>query len=173
MKYNLKNYIRNIPDFPKKGILFKDITPALMSPEVFGWICDTLAERYRDRKFDKIAGIESRGFFFASVLAYKLKKGFIPLRKPGKLPWKTISESYSLEYGTTALEMHCDAVSQGEKILIVDDLLATGGTASAAARLVEQRGGSVEEILFILELSELNGRKKLGGRTYYSLISFK
>ncbi|MBU8921154.1 MAG: adenine phosphoribosyltransferase [Bacteroidales bacterium] len=165
--------IREIPDFPRKGILFRDITPALLDPLTFRMISEEMTERYRDAQFDKIAGIESRGFFFASVLALNLSKGLIPLRKPGKLPWTTVSEDYSLEYGTSGLEMHVDAVKDGEKVLIVDDLLATGGTAAAAARLIEKQGGEVAELFFVLELKELNGARQLGGRPYSSLIEFK
>ncbi|MBN2185696.1 MAG: adenine phosphoribosyltransferase [Candidatus Krumholzibacteriota bacterium] len=170
--FDLKKYIRDIPDFPEKGILFRDITPALESPEAFGWICDTLAKRYSGYGIDKIAGIEARGFLFGSVLAYKLSKGFIPVRKPGKLPGETISESYSLEYGKATLEIQIDAVSAGEKILIVDDLLATGGTAAAAAKLLGNAGGRVIEILSIIELTDLKGREALSGIPLYSLISY-
>ena len=172
MSFDLKKYIRDIPDFPEKGILFRDITPALDSPEAFGWICDTLAQRYSGYDIDKIAGIEARGFLFGSVLAYKLGKGFIPVRKPGKLPGETVSESYSLEYGKATLEIQIDAVAAGESILIVDDLLATGGTAAAAAKLVENAGGRVIEILSIIELTDLKGREALSGIPLYSLISY-
>ncbi|MCK4538504.1 MAG: adenine phosphoribosyltransferase [Candidatus Krumholzibacteria bacterium] len=165
--------IREIPDFPSKGILFRDITPALLDPNTFRMISEEMTKKYREMQFDKIAGIESRGFFFASVLALSLGKGLIPLRKPGKLPWNTVSEDYSLEYGTSSLEMHVDAVSAGEKVLIVDDLLATGGTAAAAARLIEKQGGEVAELFFVLELTGLKGSEQLGGRPYSSLIEFK
>jgi adenine phosphoribosyltransferase len=169
---DLKKVIRNIPDFPKQGILFRDITPALLDTDAFEEICNLLCERYRDRPFDKIAAIEARGFLFASVLAYRLKKGLIPLRKPGKLPWKTVSESYALEYGEATLEMHEDAVLEGERILLVDDLLATGGTAAAAVKLIEKLGGSVEEIAFVIELTDLEGRDKIGTTPVFSLLSF-
>lgn len=172
MEQDLSRWIRDIPDFPEKGILFRDITPALLDPEAFKQICDSLTERYRERKIDKIAGIEARGFFFASVLSYNLGIGMIPLRKPGKLPWKTISRSYSLEYGKATVEMHEDAVSEGEMVLLVDDLLATGGTAAAAAALIESRGGVIEEIAFVIELSDLGGRKQLGDRPVYSLLTY-
>ncbi len=172
MNPDIRKWIRDIPDFPEKGILFRDITPALLDPIAFKSICDSLVERYQDRKIDKIAGIEARGFFFASVLAYKLGKGMIPLRKPGKLPWKTVSRSYSLEYGSAALEMHEDAVSENERILLIDDLLATGGTAAAAAELIESRGGVIEEITFLIELSDLSGKEKLGGRPSFSLLTY-
>jgi len=172
MDFDLKKYIRDIPDFPKQGILFRDITPALSCPEAFKAICDTLSERYSEYKIDKIAGIEARGFIFGSILAYKLDKGFIPLRKPGKLPDKTASVSYDLEYGKASLEIHLDAVDKGDSVLIVDDLLATGGTASAAAELIEKAGGNVTEIVSIIELSDLDGRKMLSGHPFYSLISY-
>ncbi len=172
MNQDISKWIRDIPDFPQKGILFRDITPALLDPSAFISICDSLIERYKEREIDKIAGIEARGFFFASVLAYRLGKGMIPLRKPGKLPWKTVSRSYSLEYGEAAIEMHEDAVSEGERILLVDDLLATGGTAAAAAGLLESRGGVIEEIAFVIELSDLGGKEKLGGRPSFSLLTY-
>ena len=172
MAPDLKSRIRDIPDFPKKGILFRDITPALLDPAAFSEICDKLTERYEGTEIDKIAGIEARGFFFASVLAYRLAKGLVPLRKPGKLPWKTISRSYALEYGEATVEMHEDAVSEGERILLVDDLLATGGTAAAAAGLIESVGGIIEEIAFVIELSDLKGREQLGDRAIHSMLIY-
>ena len=172
MNKDLKSVIRNIPDFPKQGILFRDITPALLDIEAFEEIIDLLCDRYRDLPIDKIAAVEARGFLFASVLAYRIKKGLIPLRKPGKLPWKTVSESYALEYGEATLEMHEDAVLKGERILLVDDLLATGGTAAAAVKLIEKLGGKVEEVAFVIELTELAGREKIGDTPVFSLLSF-
>jgi adenine phosphoribosyltransferase len=172
MDLDIKGWIRDIPDFPEKGILFRDITPALIDPIPFRGICDSLIGRYRGRQIDKIAGIEARGFFFASVLSYSLGIGMIPLRKPGKLPWKTVSRSYSLEYGKATVEMHEDAVSEGERILLVDDLLATGGTAAAAASLIESRGGVIDEIAFVIELSDLGGRGKLEGKPVFSLVTY-
>jgi len=172
MERDISNWIRDIPDFPEKGILFRDITPALLDPVAFKNICDSLVERYEGWEIDKIAGIEARGFFFASVLAYRLGKGMIPLRKPGKLPWKTVSRSYSLEYGEATVEMHEDAVSEGERILLVDDLLATGGTAAAAAGLIHSRGGVITEIAFVIELSTLAGREKLVGNPVFSLLTY-
>jgi adenine phosphoribosyltransferase len=172
MDRDISSWIRDVPDFPKKGILFRDITPALLDPVPFNSICDTLVERYRERNIDKVAGIEARGFFFASVLAYRLGKGLIPLRKPGKLPWKTVSRSYKLEYGEATVEMHEDSISKGERILLVDDLIATGGTAAAAAELIESMGGILEEIAFVIELSDLNGRQKLGKRPIFSLLTY-
>jgi adenine phosphoribosyltransferase len=172
MTIDIKTRIRNVPDFPKPGILFRDITPLLLDPEVFSLVNDLFYRRYADFEFDKIASIESRGFIFGSTLAYRIGKGFIPLRKPGKLPWKTVQERYTLEYGEASLEMHVDAVGQGERILIVDDLLATGGTAAAAARLVERLKGVVAEISFLVELSELGGRGKLEQWSTHSFIEF-
>jgi adenine phosphoribosyltransferase len=172
MVEGLKESIRSVPDFPEKGILFRDITPVLLDPAVFGRISNFLHDRYREKDIDKIAAIESRGFIFASVLAYRLQKGFIPLRKAGKLPWKKITETYELEYGEAALEMHVDAVAAEDNVLIVDDLLATGGTARAAVNLIERMGGSIEELMFIIELSDLGGREKLKGKNIYSMVSF-
>jgi adenine phosphoribosyltransferase len=172
MSESLKKFIREIPDFPKHGVVFRDITPALLEPKIFRRICDALFDRYKDHDIQKVAAVESRGFIFASVLAYKLGIGFVPMRKPGKLPWKTIFEKYSLEYGEAAIEMHIDAIEKGERILVLDDLLATGGTAAAAARLIERQGGVVEELAFLIELSDLKGRDKLKGRQIYSLVKF-
>ncbi|MCK4236655.1 MAG: adenine phosphoribosyltransferase [Candidatus Krumholzibacteria bacterium] len=172
MNEELKKWIRSVPDFPRNGILFRDITPALLDPRIFGQICDILYERYEGKDIDKIAGIESRGFIFASTLAYRLHRGLIPLRKQGKLPWKKITEKYDLEYGEAALEMHIDSISPGERVLIIDDLLATGGTAAAAANLVKRQGGSVVEIAFILELEYLLGRDKIEDIPVFSLLSF-
>lgn len=172
MTIDIKARIRNVADFPKPGILFRDITPLLLDPEVFSLVNELFYRRYADFDFDKIASIESRGFIFGSTLAYRTGKGFIPLRKPGKLPWKTVQESYTLEYGEASLEMHVDAVRRGERILIVDDLLATGGTAAAAARLVERMEGIVAEISFLVELSELGGMGKLERWPTHSFIEF-
>lgn len=172
MHEDLKAYIRDIPDFPKRGILFRDITPILLEPDAFKRVSDILLDRYRDRSVDKIAAIESRGFIFGAVLALRLGVGLVPLRKPGKLPWHTIVESYSLEYGEAALEMHIDAVEPGERVVVVDDLLATGGTAAASARLIERREGIVEELAFVIELTELGGARKLGERSVYTLLSY-
>jgi len=172
MNESLKRFIREIPDFPKPGILFRDITPALLDPGAFAAICDAIHAHCEAMAIDKVAAVESRGFIFASVLAYKMGIGFIPLRKPGKLPAKTIQEKYALEYGEAAIEMHLDAVAPGERILILDDLLATGGTAAAAARLIERQGGIVEELVFIIELTALNGRENLRNRKIFSLMSY-
>lgn len=169
---NLTDYIRDIPDFPKKGIVFKDITPLLQAPEAFSAVIDQLAERYRDRGMTAIMGIESRGFIFGAALAKVLSLPFVLARKPGKLPYKTIAESYALEYGEATLEVHEDALKQGDKVLVIDDLLATGGTMQASCKLVERLGAEVAEIATVVELAFLNGREKLGGRPYFTLITY-
>ena len=163
--------IRDVPDFPKPGILFKDVTPLIGDGAAFRLTTDLLAERIRAHTPDLIVGIESRGFIFGAAVAERLGVGFVPVRKPGKLPFKTTRETYSLEYGTDALEMHEDAVEQ-RRCLIVDDLLATGGTAAATARLVERQGGTVEAFAFVIELDFLKGRERLGGRTVHALIHY-
>ena len=157
----IKSKIRDVPDFPREGILFKDITTVLRDPEAFKHAVNLLAKHYERQKIDYIAGIEARGFIFGSALAYKLGVGFIPIRKPGKLPSKTERVSYELEYGTDSLEIHIDAVEPGKRVLIVDDLLATGGTAEAALKLVKKIGGVVIGIAFVVELEFLKGREKL------------
>ena len=167
---DLKKTIRDIPDFPKKGIIFKDITPLLKDGRRFRKAVDAIADRYKDKKVDLVASVEARGFVFGSALAYKLGVGLIPIRKKGKLPYKTKSVTYDLEYGTDTLEMHEDAVSRGQRILIVDDLLATGGTAAAVARLIKDCGGVVTEIAFLIELEFLKGREKLKGYPVFSLL---
>ncbi|MCD6519291.1 MAG: adenine phosphoribosyltransferase [Anaerolineae bacterium] len=169
---DLASFIRDIPDFPVEGILFKDITPLLQNPQAFREAIDQLAARYKDRAIDQVVAIESRGFIFGAPLAYKLGAGFIPVRKPGKLPAETISVEYTLEYGTNTLEMHKDALKPGDRVLLVDDLLATGGSARAAAKLIEQLGGKVEGIAFLIELEFLHGRSKLEGYDVFSLITF-
>ncbi len=172
MSMDLKKCIRDVPDFPEPGILFKDITPLLSNPEAFEQTIDWLAEDADSRQVDIIAGIESRGFIFGTPLALRLGLGFVPIRKPGKLPAETMSEEYTLEYGTNTIEMHTDAVEPGQRVLIVDDLLATGGTAAAAARLVERAGGVVAGLSFIIELEFLDGRKKLGDHDISALIAY-
>ncbi len=169
---SLKDVIRSIPDFPAKGILFRDITPLLKSGEMFRRTIDTFRERYAAAKIGKIAAIESRGFFFASPLAYVLGCGLAPLRKPGKLPYETLSQSYTLEYGEAALEIHTDAIEKGERVVVFDDLLATGGTASAAVELVRKLGAEVVEVAFLIELSGLSGRSKLKGVPVFSLLRY-
>lgn len=173
MSVNLEKYIREVPDFPKKGIGFKDITTLLKDAEGFKLAVDQLAAQLKDVKIDAIAVIESRGFPFGSALAYKLGTGLLLVRKPGKLPAKTIREEYALEYGTDSLEVHQDAIAPGQNILIVDDLLATGGTALAVAKLVERSGGKVSAISFVVELDFLKGREKLGGYKVVSLVHYQ
>lgn len=169
---DLKKIVRDVPDFPKPGIIFKDITPLLQDPKAFRYIIDQLVDRYKSHKIDVIAGIESRGFLFASVLAYALKKPLVVIRKKGKLPHLTVTYTYQLEYGEDTIEMHEDAIPRGAKVLIVDDLLATGGTAAAATKLVEKMGGEVGEIAFIIELSFLKGREKLKNYSVFNLIEY-
>lgn len=168
-----REHIRSIPDFPKKGIMFRDITPLLLNDTVFGEAIEHFYERYRGSDVRKVVSIESRGFIIGSVLAYRLGAGFVPVRKPKKLPAATISESYALEYGTDTLEMHSDAISRGDSVIIVDDLLATGGTAGAASRLVERCGGTVMELAFLIELSFLHGRRSLDPRPVHTLIDYQ
>src|SRR6056297_3789556 len=172
IKLNLENFVRDIPDFPKEGIVFKDITPALKSPEAFKYTIDKFQEIVKGWDFTAIIGPESRGFIYATPMAYNLKKSFIPVRKPGKLPAETISFSYDLEYGSNSLEMHKDAISKGDKVIIVDDILATGGTTEAIVKLVEKAGGEVIGALFFAELSFLNPREKLPGIKVESLIKY-
>lgn len=169
---DLKTAIRDIPDFPKKGIIFKDITTLLSRGDLFEKVINELADHYKSKKIDQIVGIESRGFIFGAALAYKLKAGVIPIRKKGKLPYKTISATYALEYGTDTLEMHEDAVPKGTRVLIVDDLLATGGTAKATAELVEKAGGKIVGLSFLIELSFLKGRQNLKNHDVFSLIKY-
>ncbi len=157
---DIKKAIRDVPDFPKKGIIFKDITTILQDKDLFAGAIEIFTDRYRDKGIDKIVGIEARGFIFASAVAYTLGIGFVPVRKKGKLPYKTIEETYDLEYGTDTLQMHVDAVKKGEKVLLIDDLLATGGTANAVVNLIKKAGGKVIEVAFLIELSFLEGRKK-------------
>jgi len=173
MAVNLEKYIREVPDFPKKGIGFKDITTLLKDAEGFKMAVDQLAEQLKDVKIDAIAVIESRGFTFGSALAYKLGTGLLLVRKPGKLPAPTIRQEYVLEYGTDALEIHQDAIAPGQNILIVDDLLATGGTALAVAKLVKQLEGKVVAIAFVVELDFLKGREKLKEYKIISLVHYQ
>ena len=169
---NLDDVIRKVPNFPKPGILFRDITPLLSAPQAFRETVDTLCRRYEGKKIDKVVAIESRGFVFASPVAYRLGAGLVPFRKPGKLPYRTISESYALEYGEATLEVHNDAILPGERVLVLDDLLATGGTAAAAVALVKRLGGEVVELCFVIELKVLKGREKLRGVPVFSLLSY-
>lgn len=169
---DLRSYIRDIPDFPKKGILFKDITPLLQNAKAFHYAVDSLAERYEKRQVDQVVAVEARGYLFGSALAYKLQCGLIPVRKPGKLPADTICQSYDLEYGTNTLEIHKDALKKGERVLIVDDLLATGGTVEATAHLIEKLGAQVEEIVTLVELTFLKGREKIDSYPFYAFIQY-
>lgn len=169
---DLKRFVRDVPDFPKPGILFKDITPILKSPEAFGYAVTTLADRYRAKPPSAVVGMESRGFLFGAPLALALGVPFVPVRKPGKLPWKSIRETYALEYGQDSLEIHEDALERGGEVVILDDLLATGGTAAATAKLVERVGGVVRELAFVIELEFLKGRDKLQSRPVFSIIRF-
>lgn len=164
--------VRDVPDFPKPGILFKDITPVTQSYAAFKEVIDTLAEWARTRQVDTIIGIEARGFMFGAPLALELGVGFVPVRKLGKLPYNRVAEEYALEYGTNTVEMHADSVKRGERVLIVDDVLATGGTAAAAARLVERLGGEVVGFGFLLELGFLEGRKVLSAYDVHSLLRY-
>lgn len=169
---DLKAHIREIPDFPKPGILFYDITTLLQDPLALRMTVDRFVWLFSGRRVDKVIGIESRGFMFAPIVAYNLNAGFVPIRKPGKLPYQTVRETYELEYGSDSIEMHRDAVKSGDRVLIVDDLIATGGTARAAARLVESAGGTVAGFGFIVELTFLPGREKLQGYEVESLIRY-
>ncbi|MEM8530918.1 MAG: adenine phosphoribosyltransferase [Chloroflexota bacterium] len=169
---NLTNLIRNIPDFPIPGIQFKDITTLLSDGPAFQQVINTFADRYKDRQIDAIVGIESRGFIFSAPIAYTLGIGLVPVRKPGKLPAATYQIEYELEYGSNQLEIHQDALQSGTRVLVVDDLLATGGTISAACQLVEMAGGSIEEVAFLVELEFLKGREKLDKYPIFSLIQY-
>lgn len=169
---DLKTLIREVPDFPKPGILFYDITTLIKDACGFRSVIDGLKEHYRGAKVDTVLGIEARGFIFAPALAYALGAGFVPVRKPNKLPAECVSISYALEYGTDSLEMHKDAIGHGQRVLILDDLLATGGTAAAAAQMVTDVGGKVAGIGVVIELTFLNGRKKLAGYDVFSLLQY-
>lgn len=168
----LEKFIRDVPDFPQKGIMFKDITTLLKEKDAFKYVVDMMLERYKNEKIDKIVGIESRGFIFGGAIAYQLGCGFIPARKLSKLPAETIKENYALEYGTNTLEMHIDAIQPGERTVIIDDLLATGGTALAVAKLVERLKGKVIGIDFLIELEFLHGRDKLTGYNIHSYLKY-
>jgi adenine phosphoribosyltransferase len=169
---HLKALIRDVPDFPMQGILFRDVTPLLRDPDGFAQVVDALAERHRGQGIDAVAGIESRGFLFGAPLALALGVGFVPIRKPGKLPAEKLTREYALEYGTNVLEVHRDAVRPGERVLLVDDLLATGGTARAAAELLEALGAQVAEAAFVIELEFLEGRAALGERPVHALLKY-
>jgi adenine phosphoribosyltransferase len=167
-----EDYIRSIPDWPKKGILFRDITPLLADAKALAAAVDALCEGFAEDDVDYVAAVESRGFIFGSAIAEKLQAGFVPIRKKGKLPFETRTVTYELEYGTDSLEIHSDAIKQGAKVLMVDDLLATGGTMAAACELVENTGGKIVGITFLIELADLTGRDKLGGYKINSIITY-
>ena len=169
---DLKAFIRDIPGFPEPGILFRDITPLLRSPQAFSYVIERLSDRFRHEEFDAIVAIESRGFLFGAPLAHQLGKPIVPVRKPGKLPAPTHSTEYTLEYGANTMEMHQDGVHAGERVLIVDDLLATGGTLAAAANLVEMSGGVVRAMVVVVELTGLSGRNSLGAYDVVSLVEY-
>ncbi len=168
----VEDYVRSIPDFPEKGIIFRDITSVIQSPEGLKLAIDGINETLKDVDYDVVVGPESRGFIFGVPVAYANGKGFVPVRKKGKLPCETISEDYSLEYGTATIEMHKDAIVPGQKVVIVDDLIATGGTTEAIIKLVERLGGKVVKIVFLIELEGLNGREKLAGYDVDSVIKY-
>ena len=168
----ISDSIRDVIDFPKEGIVFKDISPILHDPELFDSTIDHLIDAVKDKKVDIICGIESRGFLYGAAMAVKMGKGIVLIRKPGKLPYKTFKEEYALEYGTDSIEIHQDALKKGDNVLLVDDLLATGGTASAAARLIEKCGANAAKVLFVIELGFLDGIKKLEGYDVKSLITY-
>jgi adenine phosphoribosyltransferase len=169
---DLKKLIRSIPDFPKKGIIFRDITPVLQNPKAFRFLIKELIKPYKNKKIDKVVGIDARGFLLAAPIAYELKAGLCIVRKKGKLPFKTVSQNYSLEYGEETIEMHQDSISPKEKVLIVDDVIATGGTLKATADLVEKLGGKIVGIALFVELESLRGREKLKKYKVNSLVKF-
>jgi len=171
-KLDLKGYIRNIPDFPKPGILFRDITTLLKDKSAFKLAVNTLASKYKNKNIDVVVAVEARGFILGGAIAEKLGAGFVPVRKIGKLPWKTNSVTYDLEYGTDSLEMHHDAIKPKDKVLIVDDLLATGGTVKAVTDLIKQFQGRIVGIAFLIELTDLKGKDKLKGYQVYSLVKY-
>ncbi len=169
---SLEKYIRDIQDFPKEGIMFKDITPLLINAEARKKCLDLLVAAVSNQRIDKVIGVESRGFFFGMLLAQELNTGFIPVRKPNKLPYEIIAATYDLEYGTDSLEIHSDAIQKGDRILIHDDVLATGGTAKAVCELVERLGGVIVQCNFLIELTFLNGREKLKGKDIFTAITY-
>jgi len=169
----IKSKVRSIPNWPIKGVIFRDITTLLQDPKAFKDICSIFYNRYAKQNVDKIVGIDARGFLFGSVLAYELGIGFTPIRKKGKLPYNTISESYTLEYGEETVEIHADAIERGDRVVIIDDLMATGGTLAASAALVEKLGGDILECAFVIELPDLKGREKMGDRNLFSIIEFE
>ncbi len=173
MQNYVESKVRDIVDFPKKGIVFRDITTAVKDPKALKFMVDFLTEQYADKKIDYVAGVESRGFIFGSALAYNLGAGFVMIRKPGKLPADVVSQEYALEYGTDKIEMHADAVEEGKNVLVIDDLLATGGTVEAACKLLKKVGANIVGAAFIIELSDLKGREKLKDIDVVSMIQYK
>ncbi|WP_339651864.1 adenine phosphoribosyltransferase [uncultured Maribacter sp.] len=169
---DLRSLIRDVPNFPKEGVIFKDITLLLQNPDALKETTNTLFNLLNGQKIDKVVGMESRGFIFGPMLANKLNAGFVPIRKPGKLPSTTLSETYNLEYGTDTLEIHTDAIKKGDKVLVHDDVLATGGTANAACKLIERLGGEIVQCNFLIELTFLNGSSKINGYSIQSLIKY-
>ncbi len=170
---NLKDTIRSIPGWPIEGVIFRDLTTLMQNPTAYKEACDIFYHRYKDMQIDKVVGIDARGFVFGAVLAYHLNVGFIPVRKKGKLPYHTISEDYALEYGKNTVEMHADAIESGERVVIIDDLIATGGTIEAAVKLVKKLGGDILECGFIVELPDLKGREKIKGEKVFSICEFE
>jgi len=168
----LRSYIRDIADYPESGVTFRDITPLIGNADAFVRSVDDLTERFDGLAVDRVVGIESRGFIFASVVAYKIGAAFVPVRKAGKLPWAVVREEYALEYGTDKLEIHRDAIHPGEQVLVIDDVLATGGTAAATSRLIETLGGDIVGLGFVIELTELGGRTRLGEHNVESLLRY-
>ncbi len=169
---DLRSYIRNVPDFPREGIVFKDITPLLKDCMAFEMAKNALLQQVGNQQIDKVVGIESRGFFFGPLLALDLNAGFVPVRKMGKLPFSTLSETYALEYGTDTLEIHSDGITKGERVLVHDDVLATGGTARAVCKLIEKLGGEVVQLSFLIQLDFLNGNDRLKGYTIKTVINY-
>lgn len=170
---DLKKKIRSIPDFPIKNVTFRDITTLMQDGEAFHNACNLFYERYKDSRIDKVVGIDARGFVFGSVLAYRLGVGFVPVRKKGKLPFKTISQKYDLEYGSAEVEIHADAICKGERIIVIDDLIATGGTVAATVKLVVQLGGEIVECAFLVELQALKGREAIKDHDVFAAVSFE
>ena len=168
----LRRAVRDVKDFPKPGIVFKDVTPVLLDPKLLGAAVDLMAKPYRDARIDRVVSIESRGFLFGAPIALELGAGLVPIRKPGKLPYKTVSQSYDLEYGTDRIEIHADAVRNGQRVLVVDDVLATGGTMEAAVKLIGAIGGRIAACSVVIELLFLNGRKRLEGVPVHSLVKY-
>jgi adenine phosphoribosyltransferase len=169
---DLKKYIRDIPDFPQKGVMFRDITTLLKEPAPFKYVIDTIVDKYKDSRIDKLVSVEARGYIFGGVIAYRLNCGFIPVRKPGKLPAETVALEYTLEYGKNIIEMHKDAIESGERVLVFDDVLATGGTVQATCKLIEKLGGQVVGCVFISDLTYLKGSEKLKDYEVFSLVQY-